>query len=70
MMEIVFVLLNILTKVSMFVILLLPVYILFFYLLKFIFKFVNLYNINSIKIIAFLISFVIILTNVNFLDVY
>ena len=38
-MELIFVLLNIITKVSMFVILLLPVYIISFYLLKFVLKF-------------------------------
>lgn len=69
-MEIVFELLNTITKISMFVILLVPLYILFFYSLKFIFKFLNFYNIYSIKIIAFLISIIVVVTNVNFLDVY
>lgn len=69
-MEIIFVLLNIITKVSMFVILLLPVYILFFYSLKFLLKFLEFYNINIIKVIALTLSIFIILTNVKFLDVY
>lgn len=69
-MELIFVLLNIITKVSMFVILLLPVYILSFYLLKFVLKFLEFYNINTIKVIALSLSIIIILTNVKFLDVY
>ncbi|RJG28978.1 hypothetical protein D5R77_00320 [Staphylococcus haemolyticus] len=69
-MEIIFVLLNIITKVSMFVILLLPVYILSFYSLKFLLKFLEFYNINTIKVIALTLSIFIILTNVKFLDVY
>ncbi len=69
-MELIFVLLNIITKVSMFVILLLPVYIISFYLLKFVLKFLEFYNINTIKIIALSLSIIIILTNVKFLDVY
>ncbi|MBM0793196.1 hypothetical protein D0412_06250 [Staphylococcus epidermidis] len=69
-MEFVFVILNTLTKISMFVILLLPLYILSFYMLKFIFNFFNFNNIKSIKIISFSLATVIILTNVNFLDVY
>lgn len=69
-MEIIFVLLNVIAKVSMFVILLLPVYILSFYLLKFVLKFLEFYNINTIKVIALTLSIIIILTNVKFLDVY
>ncbi|PTJ15924.1 hypothetical protein BU037_10355 [Staphylococcus simulans] len=69
-MEIIFVLLNVIAKVSMFVILLLPVYILSFYLLKFVLKFLDFYNINTIKVIALSLSIIIILTNVKFLDVY
>lgn len=69
-MEIIFALLNIITKVSMFVILLLPVYVLSFYSLKFVLKFLEFYNINTIKVIAFSLSIIIILTNVKFLDVY
>lgn len=69
-MELIFVLLNIITKVSMFVILLLPVYIISFYLLKFVLKFLGFYNINTIKVIALSLSIIIILTNVKFLDVY
>lgn len=69
-MEIIFVLLNVIAKVSMFVILLLPVYILLFYLLKFVLKFLEFYNINTIKVIALTLSIIIILTNVKFLDVY
>ncbi|PJM59703.1 hypothetical protein DT246_00165 [Staphylococcus haemolyticus] len=69
-MELIFVLLNIITKVSMFVILLLPVYIISFYLLKFVLKFLEFYNINTIKVIALSLSIIIILTNVKFLDVY
>ena len=65
-MELIFVLLNIITKVSMFVILLLPVYIISFYLLKFVLKFLEFYNINTIKVIALSLSIIIILTNVNF----
>ncbi|PTJ29457.1 hypothetical protein BU035_00015 [Staphylococcus simulans] len=69
-MEIIFVLLNVIAKVSMFVILLIPVYILSFYLLKFVLKFLEFYNINTIKVIALTLSIIIILTNVKFLDVY
>lgn len=69
-MEIIFALLNIITKVSMFVILLLPVYVLSFYSLKFVLKFLEFYNINTIKVIALSLSIIIILTNVKFLDVY
>lgn len=69
-MEIIFALLNIITKVSMFVILLLPVYVISFYSLKFVLKFLEFYNINTIKVIAFSLSIIIILTNVKFLDVY
>ena len=69
-MELIFFLFNIITKVSMFVILLLPVYIISFYLLKFVLKFLEFYNINTIKVIALSLSIIIILTNVKFLDVY
>lgn len=69
-MEIIFVLLNVIAKVSMFIILLLPVYILSFYLLKFVLKFLEFYNVNTIKVIALFLSIIIILTNVKFSDVY
>lgn len=69
-MEIIIAILNILTKVSMFVILLVPIYIIAFYLLKFIFEIFKFYNIHSIKITSFLVSVIIIFTNVKFLDIY
>ncbi len=69
-MEIIIVILNILTKVSMFVILLVPIYIIVFYSLKFIFVLFKFYNLNSIKITAFLVSVTVIFANVKFLDIY
>ncbi|OEK39477.1 hypothetical protein ASS90_12960 [Staphylococcus saprophyticus] len=69
-MEIIIAILNILTKVSMFVILLLPIYIIAFYLLKFIFEIFKFYNIHLIKITSFLVSVIIIFSNVKFLDIY
>lgn len=67
MMEMLFVILNVISKLSMFIILLFPIYLLVFYSLSILFKLLKLKNINAVKVVSFIVAVVIILTNINFL---